>query len=45
VWSFRQASTCLNLLEGPDLDHLQVVRLNDASHLTPLFGEVVHRKL
>jgi len=45
VWRFRQASTCLNLLEGPDLEHLQVVRLNDASHLTPLFGEVVHRQL
>ena len=45
VWSFRQAATCLNLVEGPDLEHLQVVRLNDASHLTPLFGEVVHRKL
>jgi probable phosphoglycerate mutase len=45
VWSFRQASTCLNLLEGHDLEHLQVVRLNDASHLNALFGEVVHRKL
>lgn len=45
VWAFRQASTCLNLLEGPEFDHLQVVRLNDASHQTPLFGEVVHRKL
>jgi probable phosphoglycerate mutase len=45
VWAFRQAATCLNLLEGPSLDHLQVVRLNDASHQTPLFGEVVHRKL
>ena len=45
VWAFRQAPTCLNLLEGNDLDHLQVVRLNDASHLAPLFGEVVHRKL
>jgi probable phosphoglycerate mutase len=45
VWAFRQASTCLNLIEGTDLDHLQVVRLNDASHQTPLFGEVVHRKL
>jgi hypothetical protein len=32
-------------LEGNDLDHLQVVRLNDACHLNPLFGEVVHRKL
>jgi probable phosphoglycerate mutase len=45
VWAFRQASTCLNMLEGPEVDHLQVVRLNDASHQTPLFGEVVHRKL
>jgi probable phosphoglycerate mutase len=45
VWSFRQAPTCLNLLEGPEPDRLQVVRLNDATHLAPLFGEVVHRKL
>ena len=45
VWSFRQAPACINLLEGADLDHLQVVRLNDASHLIPLFGEPVHRKL
>jgi probable phosphoglycerate mutase len=45
VWSFRQAPTCLNLLEGPDPEHLAVVRLNDAAHLTPLFGEVVHRRL
>lgn len=45
VWSFRQAPTGLNLLEGPGLDRLAVVRLNDASHLNPLFGEVVHRKL
>ncbi|MGA2082266.1 MAG: histidine phosphatase family protein [Holophaga sp.] len=45
VWAFRQAPTCLNLLEGNDLDQLQVVRLNDAAHLTPLFGEGVHRRL
>jgi len=45
VWAFRQASVCINLLEGNDLDHLQVVRLNDAAHLVDLFGEVVHRKL
>ena len=45
VWAFRQAPTTLNLLEGPDLDHLEVVRLNDATHLIPLFGEAVHRKL
>jgi probable phosphoglycerate mutase len=45
VWAFRQAPTCLNLLEGTDVEHLQVVRLNDASHVVGLFGEVVHRKL
>ena len=45
VWTFRQAATCVNLLEGLDVDQLQVVRLNDASHLNDLFGEVVHRKL
>jgi probable phosphoglycerate mutase len=45
VWSFRQAATCLNLMEGPDGDHLQLVRLNDASHVNALFGETVHRKL
>lgn len=45
VWRFRQAPTCLNLVEGPDLQKLQVVRLNDASHLNPLFGEAVHRRL
>jgi len=45
VWSFRQAPTCLNLFEGPNLDQLALLRLNDASHLYPLFGEVVHRKL
>jgi probable phosphoglycerate mutase len=45
VWRFRQASACLNLLEGTDVEHLQVTRINDASHLIPLFGEVVHRKL
>lgn len=45
VWSFRQAPTCLNLLEGEDPDHLTIVRLNDASHLVPLFGEVIHRRL
>jgi broad specificity phosphatase PhoE len=45
VWSFRQAPTCLNLLEGLDPERLAVVRLNDAIHLSPLFGEVVHRRL
>ncbi|HLM53732.1 MAG TPA: histidine phosphatase family protein [Pseudoxanthomonas sp.] len=45
LWSFRQAPTTLNLLEGPDLDRLEVVRLNDCAHHTPLFGEAVHRAL
>ncbi len=45
LWSFRQAPTTLNLLEGPDVDHLEVVRLNDCTHHTPLFGEAVHRAL
>jgi probable phosphoglycerate mutase len=45
LWTFRQAPTTLNLLEGPDVDRLDVVRLNDCSHHTALFGEAVHRAL
>ena len=45
LWTFRQAPTTLNLLEGPDPARLEVVRLNDCSHHTPLFGEAVHRAL
>ena len=45
LWTFRQAPTTLNLIEGPDVEHLDVVRLNDCSHHTPLFGEAVHRAL
>jgi len=45
LWGFRQAPTTLNLLEGQDVDHLEVVRLNDCSHHTALFGEAVHRAL
>jgi len=45
VWGFRQAPTTLNLLEGQDLDSLEVVRLNDCAHHTALFGEAVHRAL
>ena len=45
LWTFRQAPTTINLLEGPDVDHLDVVRLNDCSHHTELFGEAVHRAL
>jgi len=45
LWTFRQAPTTLNLLEGPDIDHLDVVRLNDCAHHTAFFGEAVHRAL
>lgn len=45
LWRFRQAPTTLNLLEGSDANHLDVVRLNDCSHHTALFGEAVHRAL
>ena len=45
LWGFRQAPTTLNLLEGADANHLDVVRLNDCSHHTALFGEAVHRAL
>ncbi|RYZ74288.1 MAG: histidine phosphatase family protein [Lysobacteraceae bacterium] len=45
LWSFRQAPTTLNLLEGPDVENLEVVRLNDCAHHTPFFGEAVHRAL
>lgn len=45
LWTFRQAPTTLNLLEGESVDRLEVVRLNDCAHHTPLFGEAVHRAL
>lgn len=45
LWTFRQAPTTLNLLEGVDADHLDVVRLNDCAHHTAFFGEAVHRAL
>ncbi len=45
LWTFRQAPTTLNLLEGEDVERLDVVRLNDCSHHTALFGEAVHRAL
>ncbi len=45
LWSFRQAPTTLNLLEGSSVETLEVVRLNDCNHHTGLFGEAVHRAL
>ena len=45
LWTFRQAPTTLNLLEGPHVGALDVVRLNDCAHHTALFCEAVHRAL
>lgn len=45
VWSFRQAPATLNVLAGPSLAELQVVRLNDSEHVGPLLAEAVHRAL
>ncbi len=45
LWTFRQAPTTLNLLEGEIVERLDIVRLNDCSHHTALFGEAVHRAL
>jgi probable phosphoglycerate mutase len=45
LWTFRLAPTTINLLEGIDAQQLEVVRLNDCNHHTPLFGEAVHRAL
>src|SRR5689334_4451548 len=35
VWAFRQAPATLNVLSGPSLRELQLVRLNDAEHVAP----------
>lgn len=45
LWTFRQAPTTINLLEGSSAEALEVVRLNDCNHHTALFGEAVHRAL
>jgi probable phosphoglycerate mutase len=45
VWMFRQAPSALNVLAGPSLAELQVVRLNDAEHVAPLLQEAHHRAL
>jgi phosphoserine phosphatase len=45
VWTFRQAPASLNVLAGPSLDALQVVRLNDSEHSSPMLGEHTHRAL
>src|SRR4029079_1696547 len=43
VWSFRQSPASLNVLAGPSVGELQVVRLNDSDHVAPLLQEAKHR--
>jgi phosphoserine phosphatase len=43
IWSFRQAPASLNVLSGPSIAELQVVRLNDSDHVAPLLQEAKHR--
>ena len=45
VWKFRQAPAALNVLAGPSLAELAVVRLNDSDHSQPLVGGHTHRAL
>ena len=45
VWAFRQAPATLNVLSGPSLGQLQLVRLNDSEHVSPLLQEAQHRAL
>lgn len=45
VWRFRQAPAALNVLSGPSLDELQIVRLNDSDHSQPLLSAAQHRAL
>lgn len=45
VWMFRQAPATLNVIAGPSLEELQLVRLNDSEHSGPLLGEALHRAL
>lgn len=45
VWAFRQSPATLNVLSGPSLSELTVLRLNDAEHVAPLLRETLHRAL
>jgi phosphoserine phosphatase len=45
IWSFRQSPAALNVLAGPSLDELQLVRLNDFEHVGPLVGQAQHKAL
>ena len=45
IWMFRQAPATLNVLSGPSLAELQLVRLNDSEHASPLLAEALHKAL
>jgi len=45
VWRFLQAPAALNVLSGPSLDDLQLVRLNDSEHSQPMLSTTQHRAL
>ncbi|MBA3395556.1 MAG: histidine phosphatase family protein [Deltaproteobacteria bacterium] len=45
VWAFRQSPATLNVLSGPALSELVLVRLNDSEHVSPLLQESLHRAL
>lgn len=45
IWAFRQSPATLNVLSGPSLSELAVMRLNDAEHVAPLLQESLHRAL
>jgi probable phosphoglycerate mutase len=45
VWMFRQAPATLNVFSGPSFAELQLVRLNDSEHASPLLAEALHRAL
>ncbi len=45
IWAFRQSPATLNVLSGPSLAELAVMRLNDAEHVAPLLQESLHRAL
>lgn len=45
VWRFRQAPAALNVLSGPTLGDLQIVRLNDSEHSQSMISTAQHRAL
>ena len=44
-WRLRQAPATINVIEGPSMDQLSVVRLNDCGHHSPLFSEPIHQAI